>query len=158
MKTSKAIDEIKAAGHDISDEYSRAECIGFLNTAIHEVSGLLVAANSPMMVREILIHDGESVPKHYVRSAGQYPMRITGQTVQFIDPMMNEIRFRYFATIPPLDGETGDLPFPHDALNKYVLKVAILHALNRNEYDVSQDKALADEFRSILTGAVTGNG
>lgn len=158
MKTSKAIDEIKAAGHDISDEYSRAECIGFLNTAIHEVSGLLIAANSTMMVREILIHDGESVPKHYVRSAGQYPMRITGQTVQFIDPMMNEIRFRYFATIPPLDGETGDLPFPHDALNKYVLKVAILHALNRNEYDISQDKALADEFRSILTGAVTGNG
>ena len=61
MKTSKAIDEIKAAGHDISDEYSRAECIGFLNTAIHEVSGLLIAANSPMMVREILIHDGEAL-------------------------------------------------------------------------------------------------
>ena len=74
MKTSKAIDEIKAAGHDISDEYSRAECIGFLNTAIHEVSGLLIAANSPMMVQEILIHDGESIPEHYVRAAGQYPM------------------------------------------------------------------------------------
>ena len=158
MKTSKAIDEIKAAGHDISDEYSRAECIGFLNTAIHEVSGLLIAANSPMMVREILIHDGESIPEHYVRAAGQYPLRITGQVVRFIDPMMSEIRFRYFATMSPLDDETGDLPFPHDALNKYVLKIAVLHALNRNEYDISQDKALADEFRSILTGAVTGNG
>lgn len=158
MKTSKAIDAIKAAGHDISDEYSRAECIDFLNTAIHEVSGLLIAARSPMMVREILLHDGESVPAHYVSSAGQYPMRITGQVVRFIDPMMSEIRFRYFATMSPLDDETGDLPFPHDALNKYVLKIAVLHALNRNEYDISQDKALADEFRSILTGAVTGNG
>ena len=44
MKTSKAVDAIKSAGHDISDEYSRAECIDFLNTAIHEVSGLLIAA------------------------------------------------------------------------------------------------------------------
>ena len=158
MKTSKAIDEIKAAGHDISDEYSRTECIGFLNTAIHEVSGLLIAARSPMMVREILIHDGESVPAHYVASAGQYPMRITGQTVQFVDPSMDEIRFRYFATMPPLTDEEGDLPFQHEAPNDYVLKIAILYALNRNEYDLSQDKALADEFRSILTGAVTMNG
>ena len=158
MKTSKAIDEIKAAGHDISDEYSRTECIGFLNTAIHEVSGLLIAARSPMMVREILLHDGESVPSHYVTSAGQYPMRITGQTVQFVDTSMDEIRFRYFATMPPLMDEEGDLPFQHEALNDYVLKVATLYALNRNEYDLSQDKALADEFRSILTGAVTMNG
>ena len=158
MKTSKAIDEIKAEGHDISDEYSRAECLGFLNTAIHEVSGLLIAARSPMMVREILIHDGESVPAHYVASAGQYPMRITGQTVQFVDPSMDEIRFRYFTTMPPLTDDEGDLPFPHEALNDYVLKIAILQALNRNEYDLSQDKALADEFRSILTGAVTMNG
>ena len=158
MKTSKAIDMIKAAGHDISDEYSRAECIDFLNTAIHEVSGLLIAARSPMMVREILIHDGESVPAHYVASAGQYPMRITGQTVQFVDPSMDEIRFRYFATMPPITDEEGDLPFPHGALNDYVLKVATLYALNRNEYDLTQDKALADEFRAILTGAVTMNG
>ena len=158
MKTSKAIDEIKAAGHDISDEYSRAECIGFLNTAIHKVSGLLIAARSPMMVREILLHDGESVPTHYVASAGQYPIRITGQMVQFVDPSMDEIRFRYFATMPPLEGETGDLPFAHEALNDYVLKVATLYALNRNEYDLTQDNALADEFRSILTGAVTING
>lgn len=158
MKTSKAIDEIKAAGHDISDEYSRTECIGFINTAIHEVSGLLIAARSPMMVREILLHDGESVPAHYVSSAGQYPIRITGQMVQFVDLTLTEMRFRYFATMPPLTDEEGDLPFQHEALNDYVLKIAILHALNRNEYDLSQDKALADEFRSILTGAVTMNG
>ena len=85
-------------------------------------------------------------------------MRITGQTVQFVDPSMDEIRFRYFTTMPPLTDDEGDLPFPHEALNDYVLKIAILHALNRNEYDLTQDKALADEFRSILTGAVTMNG
>lgn len=158
MRTSKAIDAVKAAGHDISDEYSREECLGFLNTAIHEVSGLLISARSPAMVQEILIHDGESVPVHYVASAGQYPMRITGQTIEFADRTMDEIRFRYFATMPPLEDESGDLPFAHDALNKYVVKIATIFALNRNEYDISQDKALADEFRSILTGAVMLSG
>lgn len=158
MKTSKAVDAIKFAGHDISDEYTREECIGFLNTAVHAVSGLLIAARSPMMVQEILIHDNESVPTHYVASAGQYPMRITGQTIRFADPEMTEMRFRYFATMPPLEDEKGDLPFAHEALNDYVLKVASMYALNRNEYDLTQDKALADELRAILTGAVSLNG
>lgn len=158
MRTLDAIRDLRAAGHDISNEYTMEECLGFLNTAICEVSGLLIAARSPMMVQEIRIHDGESVPERYVTSAGQYPLRITGQTVHFTDPMMESIRFRYFATMPPLSDETGSLPFAHDGLNDYVLKVAALLALNRNEYDISQDKALYDELRSILAEAVGVNG
>ena len=158
MKTKDAVKAIKAAGHDISDEYSLEECLGFLNTAIHEVSGLLIAAHAPMMVAEITLHDGESVPARYVRAAGQYPLRITGQTVRFLKRSMQEIRFRYFATSALLESDGGDLPFPHEALNDYAVKVAVLYALNRNEYDVSQDKALYDEFRQILMEAVTPSG
>ena len=158
MQVKKAVADIKAAGHDISDEYSVEECLSFLNTAINEVAGLLIAARAPMMVTEILLHDQESVPARFVASAGQYPIRITGQQVRFIDRSLPEVRFRYFATPPLLEDDTGVMPFPHEALNDYTVKVAILLALNRNEYDISQDKALYDELRGLITGAVNLNG
>lgn len=158
MQVKKAVAEIKAAGHDISDEYSVVECIGFLNTAINEVSSLLIAARSPMMVAEILLHDGESVPERYVSAAGRYPIRVTGETVRFIDRSLSEIRFRYWRTMPPLEDDAGAMPFSHEALNDYAVKVAILLALNRNEYDISQDKALYDELRTLLSGAVSLDG
>ena len=53
MQVKKAVADIKAAGHDISDEYSVEECLGFLNTAINEVSSLLIAARSPMIVSHV---------------------------------------------------------------------------------------------------------
>jgi hypothetical protein len=37
MQVEKAIARLKAAGHDISDEYSTEDCIGFLNTAVQEI-------------------------------------------------------------------------------------------------------------------------
>lgn len=158
MQVKQAVAEIKAAGHDISDEYSVDECLGFLNTAINEVSSLLIAARSPMMAAEILLHDGESIPERYVSAAGRYPIRVTGQVVRFVDHSLPEIRFRYWQTMPPVENEAGDMPFPHEALNDYAVKVAILLALNRNEYDISQDKALYDELRGLIAGAVSLNG
>ena len=158
MQVKKAVTDIKAAGHDISDEYSVEECLGFLNTAINEVSSLLIAARSPMMAAEILLHDGESVPERYVSPAGRYPIRMTGRKVQFIDRSLSEIRFRYWQTMPLLESDAGEMPFPHEALNDYAVKVAILLALNRNEYDISQDKALYDELRGLIAGAVSLDG
>ena len=158
MQVKKAVADIKAAGHDISDEYSAEECLGFLNTAINEVSSLLIAARSPMMAAEILLHDGENVPERYVSPAGRYPIRMTGRKVQFIDRSLSEIRFRYWQTMPLLESDAGEMPFPHEALNDYAVKVAVLLALNRNEYDISQDKALYDELRGLLAGAVSLDG
>ena len=153
MKTKQAIASIKAAGHDISEEYGTEECLDFLNTAASEVAGLLIGASSPLLVHETVLHDGEALPARFVRSAGQYPIRITGQQVSLLVPSMDAVRFRYFAAPPPLTDDAGELPFPQDALNDCVVKVATLLALNRNEYDILQDKALYDELRQIVMEA-----
>ena len=60
--------------------------------------------------------------------------------------------------MPLLESDAGEMPFPHEALNDYAVKVAVLLALNRNEYDISQDKALYDELRGLLAGAVSLDG
>lgn len=150
MKIEKAIAALKDATHDISDEYTTDECLGFLNTSIQQVSHLLIAGNSPQMVLEIKIHDLEDLPSDYVKSAGTYPIRITGQRIKFLDEAMDYIRFRYFATKPQLEGITGDMPFIHEHLNDVAVKGAVLLALNQNEYDIQQDKALVDEIKQVI--------
>lgn len=155
METKKAIERLRNAVHDISDEYTEDTCIDFLNAAIHEVALLLIGANSPLMVHETILHDKETLPERYIKSAGIYPVRITGNTVNLLlSETLEGLRFRYFATPALLDNTNGRLPFQHEAFNDYALKIATLFALNRNEFDISQDKALYDEFRTILSQAV----
>lgn len=150
MKVEKAVANIKTATHDISDEYSTDECIGFLNTAVQQISHLLIAAKSPQMVMEIKIHNLEDLPEDFVKPAGTYPIKITGQKMAFLDEEMDEIRFRYFATKKQIEDIVEDMPFRHEQLNDVAVKSAVLLALNQNEYDISQDKALVDEIKQVI--------
>lgn len=156
MQVEKAIARLKAAGHDISDEYSTEDCIGFLNTAVQEICHQLATGKSPQMVKEITLHDSESLPPDYIISCGNYPIKVTGQAVTFTDPDVDALRFRYFATKPQIVDATGNMPFVHEALNDIAVRLATLFALNQNEYDVSQDKALLDEVRQAVAQGMGG--
>lgn len=156
MQVEKAISRLKAAGHDISDEYSTEDCIGFLNTAVQEICHQLIAGKSPQMAKEITLHDSESLPPDYIISCGNYPVKVTGQAVTFTDPDVDALRFRYFATKPQIMDVTGNMPFVHEVLNDIAVRLATLFALNQNEYDVSQDKALLDEVRQAVAQGMGG--
>lgn len=156
MQVEKAIAKLKATGHDISDEYSTDDCIGFLNTAVQEICHQLATGKSPQMVKEITLHDSESLPVDYIISCGNYPIKTTGQTVTFVDPSVDTLRFRYFATKPQIMDATGDMPFVHEVLNDITVRLATLFALKQNEYDVSQDKALLDEVRQAVAQGMGG--
>ena len=63
MNVEQAIARIKAATHDISDEYSNERCIEFLNTATQEIGGMLCAAKWPPMAQEMeLEREKEELP------------------------------------------------------------------------------------------------
>lgn len=156
MQVEEAIAKLKAAGHDISDEYSTDDCLGFLNTAVQEICHQLATGKSPQMVKEITLHDSESLPMDYIISCGNYPIKTTGQTVTFVDPSIDTLRFRYFATKPQIAGAIGDMPFTHEILNDIAVRLATILALNQNEYDISQDKALLDELRQIVAQGMGG--
>lgn len=156
MQVEKAIAKLKSAGHDISDEYSTDDCIGFLNTSVQEICHQLATGKSPQMVKEITLHDSESLPPDYIISCGNYPIKVTGQAVTFTNPDIDALRFRYFATKPQIMNATGDMPFVHEVLNDITVRLATLFALNQNEYDVSQDKALLDEVRQAVAQGMGG--
>lgn len=155
MLTSTAITRIKAAGHDISDEYSKERCIEFLNNSLQQVASLLISAKWPALVQEMLVHDGDSLPKNYMQAAGTYPLRMTAGRAEIIDGS-DYVRFRYFATPDNLTGEdeAEELPFNHEAINEIIVRGAIILALNENEYELSQDTQLWTALQQAVASAM----
>ena len=153
MKVSIAIKRIKSAGHDISGEYNDEQCIEFINTAVQQISSLLIAANYPPLIKEMLVRNGDSIPKNFMKACGTYPIRMTSGKAELLDDV-DSIKFRYFATPDVIEDQADDLPFDHAGINDVVVKVATILALNENEYDVGQDKAILDALQQAIAGGM----
>lgn len=153
MLVSTAISRIKSAGHDISDEYTNERCIEFLNTAIQQVSALLISAQYPALVKEILVHNGESLPTNYMKACGTYPLRLTDNKVMIVDDS-ESVRFRYWATPELLTNTSNELPYKHDAINEVIVRLAVMLALNENEYDIGQDSSLLNQLQQAIASGM----
>ena len=150
----EAIRRIRAAGHDISDEYSDERCIEFLNNSLQRISALLIQARYPALVEEVVVHDGDTLPKNYVQAAGTYPLRMTAGKAEIVDDS-EFVRFRYFATPQLLGNSTDEFPYDHDGINEIVVRYAIMLALNENEYDITQDTNLLTDLQNAIAGAMS---
>lgn len=153
MRLETAISRIKAAGHDISDEYTKERCIEFLNTALQQTSSLLISAQYPALVKEVLVRNGDRLPQNYMKAAGTYPIRMTAGRAEIVDGS-NSVRFRYWATPDLLDELTEELPYPHDAINDVIVRAATILALNENAYDVTQDSNLLTALQNAIASAM----
>lgn len=149
-----AITRIKSAGHDISDEYSDERCIEFLNNSLQRIAALLIQVRYPALVEEVVVHDGDSLPKNYMQAAGTYPLRMTKGRAEIVDGS-ESVRFRYFATPEMVESKEDELPYDHDGINEVAIRYAILLALNENEYELTQDKTLLDELQAAISGAMS---
>ena len=154
MKVSDAIARIRQETHDISEEYSTDECIQYLNTAIQQVSSLLISAKWPVLVKETKISDGDSIPHNYLNACGTYPLKMADGKAYLTDDTYQSVDFRYFATPDLLEAESDDMPFEHDALNDIIIKSAVLLALNHNEYDISQDTNIVNALQQAISAGM----
>ena len=155
MKVSTAIARIKASTHDISDEYSNEKCLEFINTVLQQTSSLLISGRYPALVKEIMVRDGDTLPRNSMQAAGQYPLRMTNNQVTLLDDDETAVRFRYWATPEALTEDDTDLPYPHDAINEVIVKAAIILALNENEYDVSADSSILQSLQDAISAAMS---
>lgn len=153
MLTNTAISRIKSAGHDISDEYAVERCLEFLNTAIQQVSALLISAQYPALVKGITVHNGESLPANYMKSCGTYPLRLTDNKVTIVDGS-EYVRFRYWSTPTLLTDSSRELPYTHDAVNEVIVRLAVMLALNENEYDIGQDSGLLTQLQQAIASGM----
>ena len=94
MLVEEAVNRIKAAGRGNNNEWGVDRAIDFLNTALQQISALLVANRYPPIVKTIQLEDGDDLPENYMFACGTYPIRITDGVVEFLDDSLDEIRFR----------------------------------------------------------------
>lgn len=153
MKVETAINRIKSAGHDISQDLDDYRCLEFLNTSLQQVSSLLIAAQYPALVKEMVVHNGDELPKNYMKSAGLYPLRMTNGKAEIIDGS-ESVRFRYWATPEMMALDDKELPYSHDAVNEVVVRGAIILAINEDEYDITQDTALITSLQQAIASAM----
>ena len=128
-----------------------------LNEAIQYVASYLIRENSPLLVNDLTISTATvTLPDNFVKTAGLYPVKITGTTLKWLDYEAGKtLKMRYFATCSEVAAD-GVMPFVHDALNQIIIKLAAIYALNQMEADISQDKALLDEINAALAQTIGG--
>ena len=155
MKVKTAIDEFRLILHDLYGqyEYDTYHCLMRLNSAAQLTSSLLVQIASPLVIAEETFHDGDALPQNFLKTCGTYPIKRTGQTIHFLDDV-EEMPIRYYVSVPKMDKHTEDMPFEHDAINDFVIRTAVKYALNRNEFDISQDQNILNELQNVVAEAM----
>ncbi len=128
-----------------------------LNEAIQYVASYLISENSPVLAHDIIINtETVTLPENYVKTAGLYPVKITGTTLKWLDYEAGKtMKLRYFSTCSKVAAD-GVMPFVHDALHQIIIKLAAIYAGNQMEADISQDKALLDEINAALAKTIGG--
>lgn len=130
------------------------EILSYLNEAIQYISSFLVGAGSPLFLNDLTLTETETaLPKEFVRTAGKFPIKITGSTIKTLDDP--PVTIRYFANTKRVELD-DDMPFQQMVLNQVCIKLAAIYCQNQQALDVSQDKALLNEINQAIAAAVNG--
>jgi len=153
MNVSEALREIRNKTND-RDEVGMddEELLAYFNEAVTFISNYLVSINSPIMIQEIEVStEGTTLPADYIKPAGLYPVRITGNTIQSLED--GPVTMRCFVGYPktPLDGE---IVVRNEGLIRAAIRLASIYVSNQQELDVSQDKVLLAELQNAILAAV----
>ena len=153
MLVTQAIQEIR---NKINDRdcvgLDDSELLSYLNEAIQQISSYLISVNSPTMIKKLTIEDENEIelPQNFVKTAGNYPLKITANKACTAFWPMN---VRYFASYAPVS-MSDELPFSHNAIDVIAIKLACVYATAQQQLDVTQDKSIVDEIIASLASAI----
>lgn len=156
MLVQEIIDQVREQLHDITKEHGDKVLIKYINTAIKSASLNLAKVNSSMVLEEMEVVTGTVRPANFMRFAGIYPIKITGG--KFIvygtaDPQI----VRYYAYKPNVKAVSDEVPFDDEAVLLYIEQYTSILAMNRNEFDISNDVQILQNFREeLLANAKVG--
>jgi len=126
--------------------YVNDELITYINDAINQLSLYLISICDPEMVVQKELTDGDDVPDDYCKLAGEYGVFIDNGVFRTQD---TELTIRYYAAKDNISVETDELPFKRLYLG-VLSQMAAIYALNRNEFDITQDQKLLDGILQLI--------
>lgn len=155
MNISDCIARIRSAVHDISDEYTDAQCLAFLNDAVQETAHLLCTLCYAPLIRETILTDGDALPSDFIASVGTHPYRLTGGKVTLTGGE-DRMTLRYYGAPASLTAG-GTLPF-EGAIAEAVIVGATIRALRQNEYDTTAEQSHLDTLRQAIALSLGAKG
>ena len=139
-------------GGNLEEPEGTQELLNYLDRAIDEYSKLQAANGDLRLIKRITVTNGMSVPGDFISFCGVVPLTVEGKTINFYGGTLS-LPVRYFARLPYITSyaDTVQLPYDQDQ-NIKIAALAAIYALNKHEYDISQDLTLLG-----MGGAKSGN-
>lgn len=123
--------------------YSDSELIDYINAGIlAHCNDCIRNGHASFLLKEVRFQYGDTAPDDVLAWAGQFPMEIhNGQVV----PYDGSVVAKYYAHPGSVASTDDEIPIPNTHIPR-LLSVVTALALNRNEYDISQDAAIANRM------------
>lgn len=140
-------------GGNLEEPEGTQELLNYLDRAIDEYSKRQAANLDLRLVQQMRVKNGTSLPDDFLAFCGVVPFVIEGKVIQSYGNTAN-LPVRYFARLPYITkfDEDADLPYEHDQYMT-IAALAAIYALNKHEFDVSQDLMLMG-YGAVNNGTV----
>lgn len=134
----------------LSVTYTDGEICSYVNDALNLIWNQLGSIGYYELIKETTFaQETGALPSDYLRFIGKYPIRMKSDgTYQIYGTVPMSVR--YIKKPAFVVDATSPLPFTNDSLNLLVGQIAVMFALNRNEYSVEFEKMIIDEIRKSI--------
>lgn len=131
-----------SSGGSMEQPEGTQELLNYLDRSVVEYSRRRSDERDPRFLRDFIPVDGRKVPDDFLFFAGSVPASVVGGVVRVYGPPL-ALPARYFARLPYISAyeEQDELPHRHDDMMQ-IAALAAVYALNKQEYNVTQDMAL----------------
>lgn len=146
---SDAMSVIRQRGNDMDKiNYTDAEILENINSAIRYLSQVLINRKSPEMISSETIVDYNAVPSGFHSFVGNPPAYREGDVIRtYTDADTLDLRFwQYRQALASL---SDFLPFPDEYFDALVT-AALMITLITDEFDVSAEQAIFDKITGLL--------
>lgn len=128
--------------------YTDAEILENINTAIRYLSQILINRKSPEMVSAENVVDYQAVPSGFHSFVGNPPIWREGHVIRTYTGS-DAVEMRFWQYRKPLVSLTDFIPFP-DEYYDAVITTALMLTLMTDEFDVSAEQAVFDKIVELL--------
>ena len=131
-----------STGNNLEEPEGEEELYMYLDRAVDEYSKRLVSQRDLRLVKQMTVNSGGLLPSDFISFCGAVPVIIEGKNIRYFGESTT-IPVRYFARLPYVTSysDTTTLPYDNDQAMT-ITALAAIYALNKHEFNVSQDLML----------------
>jgi len=133
-----------------STEYPDSELIDCLNQAFDYLSAFLIRIKDGEMINSVEVTNGSlAKPDDFDSFVGAQMLYMEGDTIKTLSG--STATMRYYVAKSHVSATTDTILFKV-SIEPLLIELTAIYALNRNEFDVTQDNALFEKHLALLQG------